>query len=109
MAFKSSSGGAEPTYEDFRTKLPLLDAISKEAYVPPPPPVVHSGVLTELLRSLRMYPPPSHTERVAVKDDVVPLQFPVKDRTGKDVTSIRIQKGHVSRQSLVGTEGLETC
>lgn len=26
--------GAEPTYDDFLTKLPYLDAVTKEAYVP---------------------------------------------------------------------------
>lgn len=47
-----------------------------------------------------MYPPIAHIERVAQRDDVLPLRFPVKDRkTGKDMHSIRIRKGQVSTPS----------
>ncbi len=42
-----------------------------------------------------MRPSVSHTERIASRDDVLPLRFPVKSVDGEDITSIRIKKGQV--------------
>ena len=44
---------------------------------------------------LRMYPSASHTERIALKDDVLPLRFPVKSATGEEMTSVRIKEGQL--------------
>lgn len=69
------SFGAEPTYQDFQNKLPYLDAVVKEG--------------------LRMFPPGAHTERVAARDDVLPLGKPLQTSSGKVLTSIRIKKGQL--------------
>jgi hypothetical protein len=42
-----------------------------------------------------MYPSASHTERIALKDDVLPLRFPVKSATGEEMTSVRIKEGQL--------------
>ncbi|KDQ09988.1 hypothetical protein BOTBODRAFT_178543 [Botryobasidium botryosum FD-172 SS1] len=67
--------GSEPTYDDFLTKLPYLDAVTKESF--------------------RMFPVTAHTERVAVKDDVIPLRKPIFTPEGQAVTSLRIKKGQL--------------
>ncbi|KAG9003359.1 hypothetical protein FRB94_003182 [Tulasnella sp. JGI-2019a] len=80
LSFPSS----EPTYEDFLSKLPVLDAVAKEV--------------------MRVHPATMHTERVAEKDDVLPLRNPVRDpRTGKEVRNVTIKKGqtiHVSHMAI---------
>ncbi|KAG8903764.1 hypothetical protein FRB99_002791 [Tulasnella sp. 403] len=55
--FEGSGPDGEPSYAEFQTKLPLLDAVCKE--------------------TLRMYPVVSRLERTAAKDDVLPLRFPL--------------------------------
>ncbi|KAG8987613.1 hypothetical protein FRB90_003252, partial [Tulasnella sp. 427] len=52
--FVGSGPGGEPTYEEYQSKLPYLDAVCKEG--------------------LRLYPPASHAERIAMIDDVLPLR-----------------------------------
>ncbi|KAG8897481.1 hypothetical protein FRB99_008122 [Tulasnella sp. 403] len=73
LDFQGSGPGGQPTYDEFQSKLPYLDAVAKE--------------------SLRVYPPASHTERVAQRDDVLPLRFPITTPEGEELTSIRIKKG----------------
>ncbi|KDQ07704.1 hypothetical protein BOTBODRAFT_648039 [Botryobasidium botryosum FD-172 SS1] len=65
----------EPTYDDFATKLPYLDAVIKEG--------------------IRMFPAGPSTERIAVEDDVVPLRQSIKTPGGKVLTSLRIRKGQI--------------
>ncbi|KDQ09982.1 hypothetical protein BOTBODRAFT_190763 [Botryobasidium botryosum FD-172 SS1] len=67
--------GAEPTYDDILTRLPYLDAVTKEG--------------------LRMFPPTAHTERIALHDDVIPLRKPIITPEGKTVTSLHIKKGQL--------------
>ena len=58
----------------------------------PPPP---------LRNSLRMFPPSAHTERISVKDDVLPLRNPIVTAEGKVLTSLRIKKGQVRTPRLL--------
>jgi len=69
--------GREPNYDDLHNPkfLPYLDAVTKEA--------------------LRLFPAGAHTERVAVKDDVIQLSNPVTATDGTKLTSISIKKGQV--------------
>ncbi|KAG9014259.1 hypothetical protein FRB94_013569 [Tulasnella sp. JGI-2019a] len=74
--FVSSGETGEPTYDELISKLPVLDAVVKE--------------------TLRLYGSISHTERVALEDDVLPLRFPIKNqKTGEETTYIPIKKGQV--------------
>ncbi|KAG9035967.1 hypothetical protein FRB95_010175 [Tulasnella sp. JGI-2019a] len=72
----------EPTYDDYLDKLPVLDAVTKE--------------------SMRFHPVAMHTERVAMKDDVIPLRTPVRNpKTGEEVKSVMIKKGQTIYVSLM--------
>ncbi|EED83115.1 predicted protein [Postia placenta Mad-698-R] len=66
--------GRELTYEDVQ-RLELLDAVVKEG--------------------LRLYPASPQTERVALKDDVIPLNKPVCTSDGTSITSLRVAAGQV--------------
>lgn len=84
MAFPN----AQPTYDDFLNRLPILDAVTKEA--------------------MRIHPAVSNTERIAMRDDILPLRTPVRDpRTGELVNSVVIKKGQVSALSRQGREGVQ--
>ncbi|KAG8763655.1 hypothetical protein FRC11_014632 [Ceratobasidium sp. 423] len=67
--------GREPTYEDLMTGMPWLDAVMKETF--------------------RHRPLSSHTERVALKDDVLRLQNPVYNERGHKVTEVTIKAGQL--------------
>ncbi|KDQ08460.1 hypothetical protein BOTBODRAFT_37899 [Botryobasidium botryosum FD-172 SS1] len=67
--------GADPTYDNLSSRLPYLDAVTKEG--------------------LRMYPANAHAERVSLKDDALPLRKPLVTSTGKVLTSLRIKKGQL--------------
>ncbi|KAG9009835.1 hypothetical protein FRB93_005106 [Tulasnella sp. JGI-2019a] len=75
---------AEPTYDDYLNKLPFLDAVTKEA--------------------MRFHPAVMYTERVAVKDDILPLLNPIRNpRTGEEVRSVMVKKGqtiHISHMAI---------
>ncbi|EGO03676.1 hypothetical protein SERLA73DRAFT_149895 [Serpula lacrymans var. lacrymans S7.3] len=66
--------GHELSYDHVQ-KLPYLDAIVKEG--------------------LRLYPASPQTERVALKDDVIPLSKPIRTSTGRTMNQIKIRKGQV--------------
>ncbi|TDL23928.1 cytochrome P450 [Rickenella mellea] len=56
-------------------KLEYLDAVTKEV--------------------LRLHPSVPHTERVAMRDDIIPLATPIRMRNGTVLTSFKVQKGQV--------------
>ncbi|CAE6391360.1 unnamed protein product, partial [Rhizoctonia solani] len=60
------------SYEEL-SSLPYLDAVCKEV--------------------LRLYPPAPFMERVALKDWVVPLRYPLKGKDGNTITDIKVKKG----------------
>ncbi|KAG9107088.1 hypothetical protein FRC07_008698 [Ceratobasidium sp. 392] len=65
--------GREPTYDDLMSGMPFLDAVMKE----------------------RHRPGSSHTERVALKDDVLRLRNPVYNDRGHKVTEVPIKAGQL--------------
>ncbi|KAG9109692.1 hypothetical protein FRC07_008273 [Ceratobasidium sp. 392] len=65
--------GREPTYDDLMSGMPFLDAVMKEMH----------------------RPGSSHTERVALKDDVLRLRKPVYNDRGHKVTEIPIKAGQL--------------
>lgn len=67
--------GREPSYDDFQTYLPYLDAVLKE--------------------TLRLYPGLPYMERVATKHDAIPLGTPVTGPDGKPVSEVVVQPGQV--------------
>jgi hypothetical protein len=48
---------------------------------------------------LRLYPGLAYMERVAMKDDVIPLREPIKLRNGQTTSSLPIARGQVCFQS----------
>ncbi|KAG8948992.1 hypothetical protein FRC03_000504 [Tulasnella sp. 419] len=88
LDFQGSGPGGEPSYEEFQSKLPFLDAVMKEI--------------------LRLYPTASHTERCALKDDVIPLRFPVTGPSGKKINSVKIKAGQSIVIPTIAINRLET-
>ncbi|KIY74189.1 cytochrome P450 [Cylindrobasidium torrendii FP15055 ss-10] len=67
---------------DDLSALPYLDAVMREA--------------------LRLHAPVIFTERVATKDDILPLSEPIEDRYGNILDSIRVQPGDLILVSNLG-------
>ncbi|KAF4596305.1 hypothetical protein EYR38_007682 [Pleurotus pulmonarius] len=59
---------SRPTYDDFQTRLPFLDAVLRE--------------------TLRLYPALPYMERLAMKRDVIPLRKPVRAQDGRVIHEI---------------------
>ncbi|CDO70546.1 hypothetical protein BN946_scf184579.g2 [Trametes cinnabarina] len=66
--------GRDLSYDDIQ-RLEFLDAVVKEG--------------------LRLHPASPQTERVALKDDVIPLSTPIVTPSGEKLTSVRIAAGQV--------------
>ncbi|OCH85026.1 cytochrome P450 [Obba rivulosa] len=66
--------GRDLTYDDVQ-RLEYLDAVVKEG--------------------LRLHPASPQTERVALKDDVIPLTKPVRTTDGQTLSSVRVKAGQV--------------
>ncbi|KAG6876823.1 hypothetical protein C0993_000171 [Termitomyces sp. T159_Od127] len=63
----------DPSFEELTNGLPYLDAVVRE--------------------TLRLHPALPEANRVAIKDDVIPLTKPITDADGKVIDSIFITKG----------------
>jgi cytochrome P450 len=63
---------------------PSLDELNSLCYL--------DSVLRE---TLRLHSPVVQTQRVATKDDVIPLEQPVQDKLGQTMNGIRVTKGDV--------------
>ncbi|KAG8862256.1 hypothetical protein FRB96_001835 [Tulasnella sp. 330] len=69
-------GDDESVLNEISDQMPFLDACIKEM--------------------LRLFPPVEHSERVAIKDDVLPLSIPVRDpKSGKELNSVTIRAGQL--------------
>lgn len=80
--------GKEPSYDDFQNKLPYLDAILKE--------------------TLRLYPGLPYMERVATKNDVIPLGDAVLGSDGKPVAEVVVQPGQVVLIPIIAIQRCDT-
>ncbi|KAF8601601.1 cytochrome P450 [Ceratobasidium sp. AG-I] len=65
----------EPTYDDYNTRMPLLDAITKEIF--------------------RLHPAIPHMERTVQKDDFLRLHTPLKNKNGQQVLGIAVKAGQL--------------
>jgi len=81
--------GREPTYEDLTSpdKLPYLDAVVKEG--------------------LRVYPVGAYQDRVAVKDDVIPLSQPITTPSGQVLTSLKIKAGQLIQIATISVNRVD--
>ncbi|KIY68837.1 cytochrome P450 [Cylindrobasidium torrendii FP15055 ss-10] len=70
-----------PSFDELNA-LPYLDAVLRE--------------------TLRLHAPVSATERVATKEDILPLSEPIEDRRGKMLDGIRVQAGDIIIISMLG-------
>ncbi|TFY67129.1 hypothetical protein EVJ58_g1823 [Rhodofomes roseus] len=68
------SAGRDLAYDDIQ-RLAFLDAVVKEG--------------------LRIHPASPQTERVVLKDDVIPLAKPIRTQDGRTLTSLRVKAGQV--------------
>lgn len=76
--------GEDLTYDEVM-QLPYLDAVCRE--------------------TLRLYPPVTFLTRVAKRDAVLPLHFPVVGRNGQTMSEIHVPKG---TKIILGTLGSNT-
>ncbi|KAJ7223153.1 cytochrome P450 [Mycena pura] len=78
-----------PTYDEIvgSTALPYLDAVTKEA--------------------LRMFPALPYMERVATRDDVLPLQTPIATPDGRTITALPIKKGQIIVLPIIAINRLD--
>ncbi|KAJ6489643.1 cytochrome P450 [Mycena vitilis] len=77
----------DPTYDSIATDLPYLDAVTKEA--------------------LRMFPALPYMERVAMRDDVLPLQTPITTPDGRTITALPIKKGQIIVLPIIAINRLD--
>ncbi|KAI0263423.1 cytochrome P450 [Gloeopeniophorella convolvens] len=52
-----------------------------------------STMLAALKESMRLHPTAWHVSRVAAHDDVIPLAYPVKTKSGQEISEIPVRKG----------------
>ncbi|TFY82726.1 hypothetical protein EWM64_g1280 [Hericium alpestre] len=69
-----NNAGGQFTIEELQ-KLEYLDAVVKEG--------------------LRLHPASPHTERIALEDDVIPLDKPIRTSDGRTITSLEVKAGQV--------------
>jgi cytochrome P450 len=75
------SAGGDLEYDTIMS-LPLLNAV--------------------FLETMRLYPPASYVDRVALEDLVLPLAYPITGIDGTPVSQVHVQKGTVITLSLIG-------
>jgi len=86
MEAKSKSGRKDFPYEKL-SALPWLDAVYRE--------------------TLRLHPPASYVDRVALEDTVLPLAFPFAGCDGQKITEVFVPKGTALTVSIVGVNRSE--
>ena len=79
-------------------KLAYLDAVVKEGYVSVLISIacIHfTMVVFTLLHSLRIHPAGPLTQRMALRDDIIPLTEPIVSENGEILRSVRVRAGQV--------------
>lgn len=80
--------GKEPTFEDYQNHLPYLDACLRE--------------------TLRLYPGLPYMERVATKDDTIPLRKAVPTAAGSLVHSVVVRPGQTVLIPIIAIHRLDS-
>ncbi|OCB85142.1 cytochrome P450 [Sanghuangporus baumii] len=78
----------EPTYNDFQSRLPYLDAVLKE--------------------TLRKYPGLPYMERVATKHDIIPLGQPVKLSDRSVTSQVEVSPGQIVLIPIIAIQRLNS-
>ena len=86
------SFSSEPTYDDYSTHFPYLDSVMKETYV-----LYHILTLHPLkyVLRIRLYPGLAYMERVATREDVIPLRHVVRMTDGAERNELVVRPGQV--------------
>ncbi|KAA1475626.1 cytochrome P450 [Dentipellis sp. KUC8613] len=77
----------EPTYDDFASRLPYLDAVLRE--------------------TLRLYPGLPYMERIATKPDVIPLAHAVRLPGGQEMREVVVEPGQTVLIPIIAIHRLE--
>ncbi|KAL4262830.1 cytochrome P450 family protein [Pleurotus pulmonarius] len=77
---------SRPTYDDFQTRLPFLDAVLRET----------------------LYPALPYMERLAMKRDVIPLRKPVRAQDGRVIHEITVLPGQTVLIPIIALHRLDS-
>ena len=104
----TARGGNESTIEDLDSLTLTMNAIKVRLLISTLAalPRTNGRVLTVLARqsqeTLRFHPIVIALQRVAEKDDVLPLAYPVTSTSGETITEIPVRAGQLIHMSLAG-------
>lgn len=85
----------DPTFDELwaTDKFPYLDAVTREGYVASVPSIPQLALNSTC--SFRLFPPSARNEKVAERDDILPLSKPIVRTDGKVIHEIPIKAGQV--------------
>lgn len=78
----------EPCYDDYLSRLPYLDAVLRE--------------------TLRLYPALAYMERVATKDDIIPLRQPIILPGGVNLNEVEVKAGQTVLIPIIAIHRLDS-
>ncbi|KAI0644565.1 PAH-inducible cytochrome P450 monooxygenase PC-PAH 4 [Trametes meyenii] len=101
----NARGESDFTLEDFDSIPTLINAIKACRSSSRPADQV-LNVVPSFQESLRVHPTAVLLPRVATKDDVIPLAYPITSTTGEVITEVPVSKGHVIVASFASYQRL---